>query len=58
MRRLVFAHVDASDAARAALAPPVTWWGWPVPVALELALVLALGAAMLAVAIRRFGRAG
>jgi ABC-2 type transport system permease protein len=56
MRRLVFAHLDISDAARHRLAPGVTWWGWPVPPLLEVALVLALGVAMLTIAVRRFAR--
>ena len=56
MRRLVFDHLDVSDAARRTLAPGVTWWGWPVPTLLEVGIVLALGLAMLAVAIFRFTR--
>ena len=35
MRRLVFSHLDISAAARAALDPGVTWWGWRVPALLE-----------------------
>ena len=35
MRRLVFDHLDISEAARDRLAPGVTWWGWPVPTLLE-----------------------
>jgi ABC-2 type transport system permease protein len=58
MRRLVFGHLDVSAAAEEALAPGVTWWGWQVPVLLELAIVLALGVGMLAIAIARFGRTG
>ena len=56
MRRLVFDHIDASVASRDALAPGVTWWGWPVPPLLEVAMVAALGVAMLAIAIVRFNR--
>ena len=56
MRRLVFGHLDISDAARHRLAPGVTWWGWPVPSLVEAGIVLALGLAMLAVAIFRFTR--
>jgi ABC-2 type transport system permease protein len=56
MRRLVFNHLDISDVARQRLAPGVTWWGWPVPTMLEGGIVLALGVAMLAVAIARFSR--
>jgi ABC-2 type transport system permease protein len=54
MRRLVFAHIDASDAARAALNSGVTWWGWRVPTLIEVGVVLALGLAMLGVAIWEF----
>lgn len=56
MRRLVFSHLDISEAARDRLAPGVTWWGWTVPSPLEVAIVLALGAAMLAIAIFEFTR--
>jgi ABC-2 type transport system permease protein len=57
LRRLVFDHLELSDAARQRLAPGVTWWGWTVPAGLEVVIVAALGVAMLAAAIRRFGRA-
>jgi ABC-2 type transport system permease protein len=54
MRRLVFNHLDISDSARSALDPGVTWWGWHVPALLEAAVVLALGLAMLGIAIWEF----
>jgi ABC-2 type transport system permease protein len=54
MRRLVFSHLDISEAARRALDPGVTWWGWHVPALLEAGVVLALGLAMLAIAIWEF----
>jgi ABC-2 type transport system permease protein len=54
MRRLVFNHLDISAAARRALDPGVTWWGWHVPTLLELGMVLALGLAMLSIAIWEF----
>jgi ABC-2 type transport system permease protein len=56
MRRLVFDHIDASSASRSALAPGVTWWGWPVPPLLEVAIVAALGVTALTIAIVRFNR--
>jgi ABC-2 type transport system permease protein len=56
MRRLVFDRLDVSGPARRSLAPGVTWWGWPLPPLLEAAMVLALGVALLAVAIVRFSR--
>jgi len=54
MRRLVFNHLDISAAARKALDPGVTWWGWHVPALLEAGVVLALGLVMLAIAIWEF----
>ena len=58
MRHLVFAHLDVSEAARRTLDPGVTWFGWQVPTLLEVGIVLLLGLAMIAVAVRRFARAG
>jgi ABC-2 type transport system permease protein len=54
MRRLVFAHLTISPAARQALDPGVTWWGWRVPAGLEVAVVAILGVAMLGIAIWEF----
>jgi ABC-2 type transport system permease protein len=56
MRRLVFAHLDITDAARRALDPGVTWWGWHLPSVLEAGVVLVLGLAMMGVAIWEFAR--
>ncbi|MEA2229999.1 MAG: type transport system permease protein [Solirubrobacteraceae bacterium] len=56
MRRVVFAELDISPAARAALDPGVTWWGWHVPTLVEAGVVALLGLAMLAVAIVQFSR--
>jgi ABC-2 type transport system permease protein len=47
MRKLVFSRLDVS-------VPGVTWFGWHVPVALEVLMVLALGLVMLGVAIWEF----
>jgi ABC-2 type transport system permease protein len=57
MRRAVFAHLHISAAARHALDPGVTWWGWRVPGLLEAGVVAALGLLMLAIAIVEFSRA-
>ena len=57
LRRLVFDHLDVSEAARHRLAPGVTWWGWQVPSLVEVGIVLVLGLVMVAVAISRFSRA-
>lgn len=55
-RRLVLDHVEVADAARRTLDAGVTWFGWRVPTLLELAVVLALGVAAMAVAIAQFSR--
>jgi ABC-2 type transport system permease protein len=54
MRRIVFNHLDISPAARHALDPGVTWWGWRVPTLLEAAVVVGLGLLMLGIAIWEF----
>jgi ABC-2 type transport system permease protein len=56
MRRAVFAHLDIPQAARTALDPGVTWWGWHVPGLLEVAVVAVLGLVMLTIAIIEFSR--
>jgi ABC-2 type transport system permease protein len=57
MRRAIFAHLSISGAARRALDPGVTWWGWHVPTLLEAAVIALLGLAMLSIAIWEFSRA-
>jgi ABC-2 type transport system permease protein len=54
MRRLVFNHLDISAAARRALDPGVTWWGWHVPALLEVTMVFLLGLGLLSIAIWEF----
>jgi ABC-2 type transport system permease protein len=54
MRRLVFNHLSISPAARHALDPGVTWFGWRVPSLLEVAMVVILGLIMLGIAIWEF----
>ena len=54
MRRLVFASLTISPAARHALDTGVTWWGWRVPGLLEAGVILALGLVMLSIAIWEF----
>jgi ABC-2 type transport system permease protein len=53
MRHAVFAHLPYGRALNT-LSPGVTWGGWVVPVGLSLALVAAMGLAMLGVAIAEF----
>ncbi len=54
MRRLVFNHLSVSPAARHALDPGVTWWGWHVPGLLEAGVIAVLGLVMLGIAIWEF----
>ena len=56
MRRLVFNHLTISPIARHVLEPGITWWRWRVPVLLEVGVILALGLAMLGIAIWEFSR--
>jgi ABC-2 type transport system permease protein len=56
LRRLVFHHLSISPAAQRALDPGVTWWGYRVPAGVEVLVVLALGVAMMGVAIWQFSR--
>jgi ABC-2 type transport system permease protein len=54
MRHAVFSHLAVSPLALKALSPGVTWDGWLVPVGLSLAMVAAMGLAMLGIAIAEF----
>ena len=54
MRHAVFDHLTVSPLARNALSPGVTWNGWLVPLGLSLAMVAAMGLAMLCIAIAEF----
>ncbi|MCB0970594.1 MAG: ABC transporter permease, partial [Acidimicrobiales bacterium] len=57
VRTAVFDHVDMPDAARAQLNAPIEWFGWEVPIPVQLALVVVLGLALLAVAVKQFEKA-
>jgi daunorubicin resistance ABC transporter membrane protein len=56
MRHAVFSHLNVDPAVMKVFNPGVTWNGWQVPVALELTMVVAMGFALLAVAILQFRR--
>jgi ABC-2 type transport system permease protein len=56
LRRAVFAHVDAGPL-EARFGGGVTWFGWTVPVAVEILVVLGMGLVMLALAMLQFRRA-
>ena len=54
MRRAVFDHLAVNPQALNLLSPGVTWAGWLVPLGLSLAIVAAMGLAMLGIAIAEF----
>jgi ABC-2 type transport system permease protein len=56
LRHLMFADLELSPATRPRLDPGIGWFGWHLPVVLELAVVLALAGVMLGAAIGRFAR--
>jgi ABC-2 type transport system permease protein len=56
MRQAVFGHLTLTPLALRSLSPGVTWNGYEVPLALSLAIVAAMGLAMLAIAIAEFGK--
>jgi len=57
LRQAVFEHIHASPLARAHLNPPLTWWGWNVPIAAQLAVVAVTGLLFLWIAVLEFDRA-
>jgi ABC-2 type transport system permease protein len=57
IRRVVFAHLHLSAAARAALDPGVTWGGWHLPIGFEAAVVAVLGVILLTAGWIEFNRA-
>jgi ABC-2 type transport system permease protein len=56
LRSIVFDHLDVDPAVRATLAPPMMWGTWPVPVALQIAIVVLVSLALLWLAVRLFAR--
>ncbi|MBS1678151.1 MAG: ABC transporter permease [Actinobacteria bacterium] len=54
MRTLIFNNLNLSAEATHTLNPPITWFGWEVPIALQVFMVFALGMVMLGVAIAEF----
>lgn len=57
IRQIVFDYVDAAPGALARLNPPLTWWGWEVPVVAQLGVVAVTGLVLLVVAAAQFNRA-
>jgi ABC-2 type transport system permease protein len=56
MRHVVFSHIDLTPEAARVLDPQLTWAGWPVPFALQLLVLAALGLMTFAVAVQRFSK--
>ncbi|MQA97659.1 MAG: ABC transporter permease subunit [Streptosporangiales bacterium] len=56
LRQVVFRHLDVPPALLARFNPGVTWFGWQVPIGMEIVLVAVLGAGLLAVGIWEFRR--
>jgi len=56
MRSVVFDHLHMDPAVRATFDPGITWGGWPVPVALQVAIVAVCSVLLLTVAVVRFAR--
>ena len=56
MRHIVFSHLGLKPEAARMLDPQLTWGGWPVPFALQLLMLAALGLVAFAVAVQRFSK--
>ena len=56
IRTEVFRYVDAPQASLDALNPPIEWFGWEVPVVVQLGVVVVLGLGLLAFAIVQFDK--
>jgi ABC-2 type transport system permease protein len=56
MRHAVVSHLNISALAQRALSPGITWDGWVVPIWLSLVFILAMGLAMMSVAIVTFSK--
>jgi len=56
MRSVVFDHLDVDPATRAAFDPGISWGGWPVPIGVQILVVVAFSVALLFAAVARFSR--
>jgi ABC-2 type transport system permease protein len=57
IREAVFSHLDLTPAAHAALLPGITWFGWQVPIGVQVLVVVVFALAMLEIAILKFRQA-
>ncbi|MET0227344.1 MAG: ABC transporter permease [Actinomycetes bacterium] len=56
IRSVVFDHLDLTPAAQATFNPGITWAGWQVPVAVQIAIVVGTCLVLLGLAVARFAR--
>ncbi len=56
LRQAIFSRLALTPELRRTFDPGVTWWGWRVPVGLEIVLVLLIGLVLMGVAIIEFRR--
>jgi ABC-2 type transport system permease protein len=56
MRSVVFDHLDVDTATAATFDPGIIWNGWPVPIGLQVAIVVATSLVLLTIAVARFAR--
>ncbi|WP_165634863.1 ABC transporter permease [Thermostaphylospora chromogena] len=56
LRQAVFSHLDVSPQVNAVLNPGVSWFGWQVPVPLEVGMVAGIGLVLLVAGIAQFRR--
>ena len=56
IRSVVFDRLDLAPAVRATFDPGITWAGWPVPTAVEVAVVVITCLVLLGLAVARFAR--
>ena len=56
VRDATFSRLDATPEALAALNPPLTWWGWEVPLPVQLLVVVGVTVLLLGAAMAQFSR--
>jgi ABC-2 type transport system permease protein len=56
MRSVVFDHLTVDPATRAAFDPGISWGHWPVPIGMQVLVVVAFSVALLFAAVARFSR--
>jgi ABC-2 type transport system permease protein len=56
MRAFVFDHLGLEPDVQAQLDPTITWWGWEVPIAMQIGIVIVVIIGLLAAAVALFDR--